>query len=194
MPTHPISLYGEYETGWKIIPQFPHYEVNEYCNVRNRKKTTEQILKPNKDAQIKLCNRGKKTMKKIYHLVLLAFFPHIQPQQTVDHIDEKNKNHFIENLQWETSSGNIRKSLLLRPRNNGPARSKPILQWSLDGLTQIAEFTSASEAARQTSINQGNISSAARGNRPNAGGFRWTFKELESQQNMLGKRKYEEIS
>lgn len=31
---HPI--YGFYELGWKFIPQFPNYEMNENSQVRNR--------------------------------------------------------------------------------------------------------------------------------------------------------------
>lgn len=33
---HPI--YGSFEPGWKVIPDFPNYEVNEFSQVRSKQK------------------------------------------------------------------------------------------------------------------------------------------------------------
>jgi len=185
MPTHVKIEYGSFEPGWKVIPSFPDYEANEMSLIRNKK--TKKIIMPNRDYQVGLMLNGKRHMKKIYHLSLTAFFPHITPMKTGDHIDENHTNHYIGNLQWMTLEDNSFKSNQLKPRNSAPAQSKPILQWTLDGKL-VCEFKSSREASRQTKISQRHISECACNKCPTAGGFKWTWKPLPSQEDLLGEQ------
>lgn len=183
MPIHPIFdrasklFYGFWTKGWRDIVGYEEiYEVNHISNVRNKK--TRKILKPDADFRVRLTDKnGHRRMKKIYHLALQAFFPHIpQLGRGVDHIDEDHTYHYINNLQWMKSGPNASKSLRLRPRKNGMARSKPIEQWSKDGTVFIREFASACEATRETKIAQGHISNCANGESKSAGGYLWKYK------------------
>ena len=177
MPIHPV--YGPYECGWKPIPQFPGYDVNEYCQIRNAR---QRIIKENSRNQVSLMVKGVRHMKLKYHLGLLTFFPHISPCETVDHINEnaENRSHFIENLQWMNRADNTRKSLKLKRRNNAAKRSKPVQQWTLDNKF-IAEYPSTSEAARHIHTSNANISRCANNLTLSFGGFKWVFKQIPSQ-------------
>jgi len=192
MPMHPIFdsenklFYGFWTNGWRTVIGFEKYEVNHISQVRNKK--TQKLLKPIGDFTVNLYDQdGNHHSKRIYHLTLQAFFPHIlQNERDVDHIDEDHSNNHINNLQWIRPGLNSRKSLKLRPRNHGPKQSRPIEQWSKDKSLLIQEFTSVSEAKRHTHIDQRNISSCAHGKQSSAGGYFWKFRELESQNNLPG--------
>ena len=45
----------------------------------------------------------------ITHIMLSSAFPHVQRNQTVDHMDDNPLNHTITNLQWLSQSENARK-------------------------------------------------------------------------------------
>ena len=55
------------------------------------------------------------------------------------------------------------------------ANTKPILQFSKSGEL-IAEYSSLTEASRQTGCNNSHISSCCKGERKSAGGFIWKYK------------------
>jgi len=60
-------------------------------------------------------------------------------------------------------------------------------QWTLDTpSTKINTFSSSIEAERQTGIRNQRISGCTRGEEKTAGGFRWKYKELESQKDLKG--------
>jgi len=188
MPIHSNPLYGLFEPGWRVIPSFPDYEANHDSQVRNKK--TGHILSPNKKNRISIFFNGKQCIKAIYHLSLITFFPHIKPMETVDHIDENYNNNYIGNLQWMNrggKDGNSAKSRKLKPINTAHAKSKPIIQWTLDGKI-VNEFVSASEAARELKIDHGSICTCARGERLTYKGFKWTFKPLPSQEDLPGEK------
>jgi group I intron endonuclease len=54
--------------------------------------------------------------------------------------------------------------------------SKPVLMFTKDGNFFIKEYDSANDAAKDTNIHQGNISSCARGVVKSAGGYFWKYK------------------
>jgi len=194
MPIHPRIddesglAYGEWCEGWKDIAGFgDKYEINHECKVRN--KTTGRILKLTKDNTVHLCG-AKSTNKYIYHLVLESFFPHIPRNgRTCDHFDENYKNNEINNLWWLTRSQQSVKSQKLRPRKSGPARSKPVEQWTLGNPSiKIKTFESIIQASQQTGIHYGGIGECANKYRWSAGGFYWKYQELESQKDLEGEQ------
>ena len=58
------------------------------------------------------------------------------------------------------------------------AEAKQIFQYSLDGL-YIKKWDCISTAGRELKINSSNISMCAKGIRPNAGGFRWSYEYID---------------
>jgi len=189
MPIHPKIddqsglPYGPWIEEWKIVVGFENYEVNHKSEVRN--KETERILKSNKSYQLVLRQNGKRHSKIVYQLALQTFFPHIpQNNRTCDHFDENHDNHDLNNLWWQTPSQQIIKSNQLRPRNSGPAASKPVEQWPYNNIPDAKKketFVSVIEASRKTGVDRGNITKCLSGKLLSAGGFLWKFQELESQ-------------
>ena len=232
---HPI--YGAFKAGWRCIPQFENYEIDEYCNVRNA--ITNRTIKPNANFQVLLLKKKtsdenfpsvvishpapsspvvsaspiltaavssspiltaavssspiltaavssspiltaavsaspiltvtvssspiltaatvsaspiltaavlppckQRSFHRVHHLGLLAFFPHIKPLETVDHIDECRNNHHIINLQWLSNRENAIKSNQLRPRKRKIIDAHRFIQQrDLQSGIVIREFT-----------------------------------------------------
>jgi len=182
---HPV--YGAYTPGWKpcrdIHQLFTQYEVNEQCQVRN--KNTGKVLSANNQQRVKLRQDGQTFARRAYQLALYSFFPHIPHGETVDHIDENHNNSVLCNLQWMSRSDQTKKSNKLKPRNNGPAQSKPVQQLSRDGGL-IATFASANEASRKLGISPAGISGCVRGRCPTFKGFKWRYISQPSQEDLEG--------
>lgn len=141
---HPVYGGGVIEPGFRPIPGFDGYEVNEMSQVRGKLGT---ILIPNSDFQVTLCVYNKKKMMTVYRLSLMTFFSHIAENDTVDHIDGNFRNNHITNLQWMSIRDNVRKSNFGSPNNSGVVRSKAV--WLLDGRcgTRVRRFDSTYQAA-----------------------------------------------
>jgi len=191
MPEHPKIddqsglAYGVWVEGWKDVVGFEDYEVDHKCEVRN--KTTERILKSSKKYQLSLRKNGKNHNKLVYQLALQTFFPHIpQNNRTCDHIDENHDNHDLNNLWWQTPSQQTIKSNRLRPRNGGPAQSKPVEQWTcnIPNSKKKETFVSINEASRKTRVRKRSISNCLLGKDLTAGGYRWKFQDVESQNDL----------
>jgi hypothetical protein len=162
---HPV-YGGALEPGFRPIPGFVGYSVNEHCQVIGAR---GKILRHNRDCKVKLyTHKNKPKMKPIYHLALLTFYPNVKPKAGVDHIDENYCNNYITNLQWSTPLDNTRKSKIGRAGTHGPAQSKPV--WLLNGYKgdRVKRYNSLSSAIldvfRETSmmLNLGNVSQSAR--------------------------------
>ncbi len=91
----------------------------------------------------------------------IAFIPNPDNKPEINHLDENRSNNFVGNLEWCTSKenknyGNHNKNLSKVSINN-PKKSKPVIQYSLDG-TFIKVFPSIKEAERQLGIPATSIS------------------------------------
>lgn len=180
---HPI--YGNYTPGWKVIPGFENYEVNDLSQVKNKK--TGRVLKLTKTYMAGVCRNNKQESKLCYQLALLTFFQTVPRMETVDHIDENRSNNNIQNLQWSSKSENSRKSNKVKPRKGKHLRNcKPIEKWSKDGNLLISEYRSAVEASQICNINRFRIGKCLNGERKTTGGFIWKFKHQENNDNIPG--------
>ena len=82
------------------------------------------------------------------------------------HIGEANSARILSDPELYESTVN-------RCRENGRKAAIPVVQ--LDGEKEIARFSNAHEAERETSIPNGNISRCCRGKAKSAGGYKWQY-------------------
>lgn len=120
----------------------------------------------------------------IHRLVAQAFIPNPDSLPDVNHKDGNKHNNELSNLEWCTKTENmlhaVRTGIMDNQRkivgqNNIKIKSKPVLQFSLDGKF-IQEFSSVNEVCRLFGYKQGAISNVCRGERNRAYGFKWRYK------------------
>ena len=89
---------------WLPIQGYEEYQVSDFGRVKRGGK----ILKPwrgNRYLQVALSNNGAVKNKLIHRLVALAFLPNPENKPTVNHLNEIKHDNRLENLEWETRSG-----------------------------------------------------------------------------------------
>lgn len=94
---------------FKLISDYPNYEVSNLGNVRNR--LTGKVLRPFKNGKgylrVDLCKNGKEKTFLVHRLVATAFIPNPDNKPQVNHIDGCKSNNYISNLEWCNSSENV---------------------------------------------------------------------------------------
>ena len=101
-----------------------------------------------------------------------------------EHFSEEHRKKISEALSGEKSpnfgkhhSEDTKRKMSKAHKGKIYANTKPILQFSKDGEF-IAEYSSLTEASRQTGCNNSHIGSCCKGNRKSASGFIWKYKEI----------------
>jgi hypothetical protein len=92
---------------WRIIVEFPEYEVSDCGNVRRI--SSGKVLKPGKSGARRCYNfvmLGLGNNRTIHRLVALTFIPNPENKPCVDHKDGNTFNNAVENLRWVTRSEN----------------------------------------------------------------------------------------
>lgn len=136
--------------------------------------------KINKIISICITGRGynavtlNKKMHLLHRLVAIHFVPNPENKPQVNHKDGNKLNNHKDNLEWCTGSENMihayktglqtpsEKQKKATSAHNKKNYSKRVIQKNVNGDI-IAEYESASEAARQTGFCQTHISSVCRG-------------------------------
>lgn len=144
---------------------------------------SERVLKPADRGKgylfVTLCKDGKKKNHLVHRLVAKSFIPNPLSLPQVNHKDCNPQNNRVENLEWCTQEYNInygtRNEKVSRVLTNHPSKSKPVLQYTLDGQL-VREWPSAMEAGRN-SFNQGAISACCRGELTTYKGYKWVYKD-----------------
>lgn len=123
--------------------------------------------------------RGKSVT--IHRLVAMAFISNPLSKPQVNHKDGNKTNNSYKNLEWVTNKENSRHSFDVLGRK-GPQlgrsgrlhhRSKPVIQYSLDG-TEIARWES-SRLTESAGFHQAAVSRCCNGNQKTHKGFVWMY-------------------
>lgn len=91
-------------TEWKLINEFPDYEVSTLGEVRNR--TTMQVLRQVKSGGYMQVIIEGKYRRYVHRLVATAFIPNDDNLPQVNHKDENKTNNNVDNLEWHTPKYN----------------------------------------------------------------------------------------
>ena len=169
---------------WKDIDKYPNYQVSTIGRVKRKKGVDsrgymwqERILKLTPDRNgylgVFLSEGGTEKRFQVHRLVATAFIPNPRNVNIVNHLDCNPQNNDVANLEWCTLAENTAHAVKMGSFSKLSTR-KPVVQLSLSG-DYIAQYASIHEAARNTGLTCGNISSACRRNMT-AGGFKWMYK------------------
>lgn len=151
-----------YPVEWKIIEEFPNFEISITAIVRNRFTLKQRKISIGKRGYPVLSFRkgGKLYLRTLHSIFAKAFIPNPDNKPHINHIDGDKYNCSIANLEWVTPKENI-----IHARSIGLRKSdgdKKVGQFKSGQLLQV--FKSASEASRVLKINRSNICNCARGN------------------------------
>lgn len=123
-------------------------------------------LRANGYLTVRLCKDGAKKHHYIHRLVAEAFIDNPSGLPQVNHKDENKQNNSLSNLEWCSAEYN---------HNYGTRTKrtcKPVYCVELNKT-----FESASEAARQLSLDSSNISKACKQEGKTCGGYHWQYVE-----------------
>ena len=162
---------------WKVIYDFPNYEISNYGNVRNNTKIVKAV--PNKHGYnvVVLCNGIRKSVN-IHRLVAAAFIPNPENKPCIDHIDGNRANNHADNLRWVTVKENqnnpITKSKWIGKKAN-PHHEKAVEQIK-NGIV-VNVFVSIQEAARKGNFSATAICKVCKGKENLHKGYKWRYKK-----------------
>ena len=147
---------------WKVIEEFPNYEVSNFGNVRNsiKNKLMTISIRKNGYCVVKLSNNEISKECKVHRLVAKAFIDNPNNLPHINHKDENKTNNHISNLEWCDSLYN--NTYGTRCQRQAAKISKPIKQCDMQGNV-IKEFNSINEAAEKLDISSCNISNCLAG-------------------------------
>ena len=142
---------------WKIIKEFPKYEVSNLGRVR-KIKSSKVIFQKNHPAgykQVTLYKNGKANYRYVHRLVAEAYLDNPNELPFINHKDECKFNNNVNNLEWCTPRYNANYGTC--KERMGLAHRKKVKQYTKDG-TFIREWNSYQEAEQQLGLRAGSIS------------------------------------
>lgn len=145
----------------------------------------KQIEKTNGYMLVGLNKNSKGYKKHVHRLVAEAFIPNPYNKPQVNHKDLNKKNNTLNNLEWVSSSENIKHSYKNGNRKSpksmlGKFGKDHHLSISVVQLTKLNEFIKSYDgvrvAERNTNIDRSCIIKACKGIQKTAGGYKWMYK------------------
>jgi len=102
-------LTPEITEEWKVVAEYPKYEISSLGRVRNAKKQYIRIPDINSKnyARLRLVVKGHIIRKFVHRLVAETFLENPENKEMVDHINGDNTDNRLCNLRWSTRSENM---------------------------------------------------------------------------------------
>jgi hypothetical protein len=94
---------------WRVIPDFPDYEVSSMGNVRrvgNTENLKQNIKRKGQSKNVVLYKNGLRQDKQVHRLMAICFIPNPNNYPLIDHINRNPLDNRIENLRWCSYSQN----------------------------------------------------------------------------------------
>lgn len=128
---------------------------------------------------------GKKTTKRVHHLMAITFLENPENKITVNHKNRIRYDNRLENLEWNTYSENTKhgwdngRTQTDKQKNHTKniqnIRKRKIMQLTQKEGILCRIYDSLVDAANICGLSQHNISSCARGKRSHCGGYVWKY-------------------
>lgn len=154
------------------------YDTNRIHNTYKNKLPMIIKQQPDKDGYMRITLRKNEKVNiiPVHRLVARTFIPNPENKEQVNHKNGIKNDNRVENLEWVTSSENIRHRIdVLGVTLKNKKGSKIVQQLDMEGNV-ITEYPSAKEAHRLTGFSQGHISEVCRGEKQSYKGFKWKYK------------------
>lgn len=128
-----------------------------------------------------MCEDNKKTRQYVHRLVAMLFVENDDPENNkiVNHLDGNKENNCANNLEWTSIGGNNQHAI-----DNGLLKitKRAVIQYD-DENNKIEEFESLDKASKKTKINDACIVNCCKGKRKYAGGFKWKYRDINTNEN-----------
>lgn len=183
---------------WKDIPHHEGYQVSNYGRVRSFKNNrhglcdTSHILKTDINSNgYERVYLGCDHHLLVHKLVANAFISNPHNYPIVRHKDDNRLNNHADNLKWGTQSDNIQDAIEHGRFVNNIAiakeaalrkQRKRVIAKSVDGLF-TKEYPSMCDAAKDLSLNAGNISNVLHGRQKKTGGHYFEYASKDGDAN-----------
>lgn len=152
------------------------YEISEKGELRNS--ISGRLLKPkiNKKGYVYYTVSCDGVLRDIsaHRAVAISFLENPDDLEQINHIDGNKTNNHYSNLEWMTQSQNM-KHAFENNLLNFSSIEVPVIQLTKDD-DFIAEFKSASDAAREVNGYRSHITSCCKGTRKTHKGYKWKYK------------------
>jgi hypothetical protein len=163
---------------WKVIEEFPNYQISDTGIVKNR--TMGNWIKIHLNKQyysISLYDYSNKRTKhlKIHRLIAIHFIPNPNNYDIVDHIDGNKLNNEISNLRWCTQSTNVENWHLNRTNYN------KINQYDLKN-NLLKTWDSVADIVKELKFNKNSIYGCCSGFTKTHKKFIWKYENQDRKQ------------
>lgn len=152
---------------WRPVTGYPGYQVSTDGEVRNA--ATGRKLKPIQGStgysHVTLCDNGRHHQTSIHRLVAQEFIANPENKPIVNHIDGNKANNHVDNLEWCTSSENMKHAYRTGLQKPIPsqiecslARSAEVRRRPVRNTDTGVEYPSIAECAKAENLQHSAIS------------------------------------